>query len=134
MIRSIVFSGAALFGLMGVAPAQDAGPDSPAMCVYPNQVERIGNDVNPQSRYFQASGGRVYRLDTATDCFEASAPGFRIAPYVKTSERMCPKDELEVTTTLSGIPRTCVARLSEQVTDPAEIRASGLGLTGRRSN
>ena len=131
MIRLLVVSGVTLFGLTGAAPAQDAGQDAPNLCVYPNQVERVGNDVTPQSRYFQASRGRVYRLDTATDCFEPSVRGFQFKPYVSTSEKMCPNDELEVTMAVAGVPRTCVARLSAEITDPSEIRSSGLGLTGR---
>lgn len=131
MVRLLVVSGVALVGLMGLAPAQDAAHDAPTMCVYPNQVERLGNDVNPQSRYFQASRGRVYRLDTATDCFEPSVRGFQFKPYVSTSDKMCPNDQLEVTLAVAGVPRTCVARLSEVITDPGEIRSSGLGLTGR---
>lgn len=134
MIRLLVVTGVAAFGLMGVAPAQDAAQDTPDRCVYPNQVERVGNDVTPQSRYFQASRGRVFRLDTETACFEPSARGFRFAPFVSTSETMCPNDELEVTMAVAGVPRTCVARLSEVITDPGEIRSSGLGLTGRGSN
>lgn len=134
MIRSLVVSGIALFGLMGLAPAQGAGPDAAAMCFYPNQIERVGNEVSPQSLYFQASGGRVYRLDTATDCFAPSTRGVSIAPFVETSDRMCPNDQLKVTSTVSSLPRTCVARLSAVITDPAEIRSSGLGLVGNQSN
>lgn len=133
MMRSLVAS-VALFGLMGAAPAPPSGQDELARCVYPGQIERVGNDVGPTSRYFQASRGRVFRVDTTEDCFEPSSRGMGIMPYVSTSERMCSGDELRVTTSVSDLPRTCVARLSERVTDAAEIRSSGLGLSGRSSN
>ena len=133
MIRSLVAS-AALVGLMGLAPAPPPAQDDLSRCFYPSQIERIGNDVSPTVRYFQASRGRVYRLETEGACFTPSTRVLRIAPHVATSNRVCSGDQLRVATTVSNLPRTCLARLSEQVTDPTEVRGSGLGLTGSSSN
>lgn len=133
MIRSLIAS-AAFLGLMGVSPAPPPAQNDFSRCFYPSQIERIGNDVGPTVRYFQASRGRVYRLETEGACFAPSTRVLRIAPYVATSDRVCSGDRLRVATTVSNLPRTCLARLSEQVTDPTEVSDSGLGLTGNASN
>lgn len=128
MIRMFMLSASVLLGSMTAAPAQNVEGDAMVGCVYPNQIERVGYHVLPESRYFQASRGRVYRLDTQHACFEPFTLRVRVEPHLGTSARMCPGDQVRVTMSVSGGPRSCLARLSGPIRDPAEIRSARSGL------
>ncbi|MNS91015.1 hypothetical protein D3C72_1250880 [compost metagenome] len=129
MVRMFVLSASVLLGSMTAAQAQNVEGATVVRCVYPNQIERVGYGVLPESRYFQASRGRVYRLDTQHACFERFTRVLRVEPHVATSARMCPGDQVRVTMSVSGVPRACLARLSGPIRDTAEIMSARSGLT-----
>lgn len=103
--------------------------DGSTQCLYAHQIERVGYYTTATDRYFQASGGRIYRVNTSTDCFTPETRRVRIEPYMAQGTQLCPNQEVRVTMTVADLPRVCIARLSARVTDRAELRVSGLGVT-----
>ena len=111
-----------------VEGGESSARSDPGLCFEAAQVSNFRTE-NDRQAYIRSQRGDVFRLDTtAPNCFDAATRSLAIEPYGGSRVRMCPGDEVKVTV-LDGsmAPKTCIARLSERITD-----SGASGLPGRR--